>query len=163
MQSTIVEIFDANGRKMMEQNIPKRSITAEIDVRSLKCGVYFCKFSTDKETVIKKPYNAKDEPIYHFECSLAKREIPRRFAPPGMINMNKMLWKSATAPLAFFADTDQAVEIFHFNIFAVHFNQAVFTKLFDHPDNRFRAHTRQFSEVFSGKWQFKFGLFKNLS
>lgn len=52
--STNLEIFDFNGRKIFEKQIPTGTENIEVDVRQLKNGVYFCKLCTKKESVTKK-------------------------------------------------------------------------------------------------------------
>ena len=41
-QSAVVEIYDLNGRKLLEKNIPKGKETIEIDANGLQSGVYYC-------------------------------------------------------------------------------------------------------------------------
>lgn len=49
-----VEIFDLNGRKLLEKQIPKGSECIEVDVRNLEGGIYFCKILTEKSNATKK-------------------------------------------------------------------------------------------------------------
>ncbi|MBT6007360.1 MAG: T9SS type A sorting domain-containing protein, partial [Prolixibacteraceae bacterium] len=56
----IVEIYDLNGIKLLEKNIPAGNETTEIDVGSLQNGVYFCRVvmnerSFTKKIIIQKP------------------------------------------------------------------------------------------------------------
>ncbi|TNF42503.1 MAG: T9SS type A sorting domain-containing protein, partial [Bacteroidetes bacterium] len=49
-----IEIYDLNGRKLLEKPFPEGNKKIEVDVSHLKNGVYFCKLSTKKESVTKK-------------------------------------------------------------------------------------------------------------
>lgn len=53
-QSVTIEVFDLNGKKLLEKQIPAENETVEIDVSGLESGVYFCKVSTDEFSVTKK-------------------------------------------------------------------------------------------------------------
>ena len=53
-QSTTVELYDLNGRKLLNKHIPAGSEEVKINVSGLKSGVYFCKVSTEKYSVTKK-------------------------------------------------------------------------------------------------------------
>ena len=63
LQPAVVEIYDLNGRKHLEKQIPARlrhsggpagTNTLEIDLSHLQSGVYFCRLILDKEIVTKK-------------------------------------------------------------------------------------------------------------
>ena len=54
VKSATIEIYDLNGRKFLEKNISRGTETVEIDVSSLKSGIYFCKISTEKYSATKK-------------------------------------------------------------------------------------------------------------
>lgn len=49
-----IEIYDLNGRKLFEQNLPKGIPIAEINVSEFESGIYFCKLSTAKSSATKK-------------------------------------------------------------------------------------------------------------
>ena len=49
-----IEIYDLNGRKMIEKLFPVGSETIEIDVSGLKNGVYFCRLISENKSVTKK-------------------------------------------------------------------------------------------------------------
>ena len=49
-----IEIYDLNGRKLLEKQIKTESETIEIDVSHLRSGVYFCKVITEKANATKK-------------------------------------------------------------------------------------------------------------
>jgi len=49
-----IEIYDLNGRKLLEKQIKSGSETIEIDVSHLKSGVYFCRLITEKANATKK-------------------------------------------------------------------------------------------------------------
>jgi len=60
-QFLVIEIYDLNGRKLLETHIPARpaggpkgSETVEVDVSNLESGIYCCKVSTDKKSITKK-------------------------------------------------------------------------------------------------------------
>jgi len=60
-ESAVVEIYDLNGKKLLEKQIPARpsggpagTETVEINVSHLKSGVYFCKLNTEKYSITKK-------------------------------------------------------------------------------------------------------------
>lgn len=53
-QSALVQIYDVNGRKLVELNIPKGTTPKEIDVSSLESGVYFIQLQTENRTETKK-------------------------------------------------------------------------------------------------------------
>ncbi len=61
VESCTIELFDLNGKKLLEKHIPARPAggpagteTVEIDVSRLKSGVYFCRVSSEKYSVTKK-------------------------------------------------------------------------------------------------------------
>jgi len=49
-----IEIYDLNGRKLLEKQISAGTGEIEIDVSHLKSGVYFCKLITEKANATKK-------------------------------------------------------------------------------------------------------------
>ncbi len=49
-----IELFNASGKKVMEKQIPSGRENFELDVRSLKSGVYFCKISAQEYSLTKK-------------------------------------------------------------------------------------------------------------
>jgi hypothetical protein len=49
-----VELFDLNGRKLLENYFPAGNETTEIDVSHLQNGVYFCRLIVDEKNTIKK-------------------------------------------------------------------------------------------------------------
>ncbi len=53
-QSVVIEIFDFDGRKSLEKQIMAGSEAIEIDVSSLKSGVYFCTMLTEQGSTTKK-------------------------------------------------------------------------------------------------------------
>jgi len=53
-QSSVIEVFDLNGRKLIEKQIPAGNETVEVDVSSLESGVYGCKLITEAKSVTKK-------------------------------------------------------------------------------------------------------------
>jgi subtilisin-like proprotein convertase family protein len=53
-QSAVVEIFDLNGRKLLEKHFSKSTKEIEIDVSHLPSGVYFCLLNTENKSVTKK-------------------------------------------------------------------------------------------------------------
>ncbi|HYX10294.1 MAG TPA: T9SS type A sorting domain-containing protein [Bacteroidales bacterium] len=53
-ENVIVEIFDLNGRKILNNNFPAGREKIEIDVNHLQSGVYVCKLSTENKSVTKK-------------------------------------------------------------------------------------------------------------
>lgn len=60
-QSSVVEIYDLNGKKLLEQQIPARPAdwpagteNIEIDVSNLKSGVYCCRLILENKNVTKK-------------------------------------------------------------------------------------------------------------
>lgn len=53
-QSAIVEIFNLNGRKLLEKQIMAGTETVEIDVSYLQSGVYFCTMITEQGSTTKK-------------------------------------------------------------------------------------------------------------
>ncbi len=54
LQATAVEIYDLNGRKLLEKNYPAVSKSVEVDVSSLESGVYFCTMTTEQSSATKK-------------------------------------------------------------------------------------------------------------
>ena len=53
-QSSIVEIYDMHGKKLLEKQIPAGTETVEIDVSGLQSGFYLCKICTQDHLIIKK-------------------------------------------------------------------------------------------------------------
>jgi len=58
-QTAVVKIYDLNGRKLFQKQIPKGNEEVKIDVTGLKNGIYFCKvniceFATTKKLIIQK-------------------------------------------------------------------------------------------------------------
>ena len=51
---TFVELYDLNGRKLLEKNIPRGSQEVTVDVSSLQSGFYFCRIRTENGSVTKK-------------------------------------------------------------------------------------------------------------
>ncbi len=49
-----LELYDLNGRKLLEKQIPKGSEIAEINVDYLQSGIYFCRISSEGYSVTKK-------------------------------------------------------------------------------------------------------------
>jgi hypothetical protein len=49
-----IELFDLNGRKLFEKNIPPGQKDYEFNVSHLKSGVYCCKISNDGESITQK-------------------------------------------------------------------------------------------------------------
>ncbi len=53
-QSALVEIYDLNGRKLIEKQFRARSEPVEIDVSSLQGGIYFCRLTSENKTTTQK-------------------------------------------------------------------------------------------------------------
>jgi hypothetical protein len=53
-QSSVFEVYDLNGRKLLEKQIPAGAENIEIDVSHLKNGVYFCRLLTEKYSATQK-------------------------------------------------------------------------------------------------------------
>ncbi len=53
-QSSIVELFDLNGKKLLEKSIPKGSEEVTVDVSRLQNGVYLCRIQMENGSVTKK-------------------------------------------------------------------------------------------------------------
>jgi subtilisin-like proprotein convertase family protein len=53
-QSSVIEIFDLNGRKLIEKQIKSGSESIEIDVSGLATGVYFCQVKLNDKRITKK-------------------------------------------------------------------------------------------------------------
>ena len=49
-----IEIYDLNGRKLLDNQIKSGNEIVEIDVSHLKSGVYFCRLITKKANATKK-------------------------------------------------------------------------------------------------------------
>jgi photosystem II stability/assembly factor-like uncharacterized protein len=54
VDAVTVELFDLNGRKLLENYFPAGNETTEIDVSHLQNGVYFCRLIVDEKNTIKK-------------------------------------------------------------------------------------------------------------
>lgn len=53
-QSSIVEVFDLNGKKLLQKIIPDGTETVEIDVSSLESGIYFCRLISANKSSTQK-------------------------------------------------------------------------------------------------------------
>jgi hypothetical protein len=53
-QPAVVEIYDLNGRKLLEKLLPVGSETTEIDVSSLSKGLYFVRLQFKNQTITRK-------------------------------------------------------------------------------------------------------------
>jgi len=53
-KSATLEIYDLNGTKLLEKQIPKGSGEVTVDVSGLESGVYFCRFIIENKSVTKK-------------------------------------------------------------------------------------------------------------
>ena len=53
-ESAVVEIYDLNGRKLLEKHIPKGSEEVKINVSGLESGVYLCAIHTQDYSATKK-------------------------------------------------------------------------------------------------------------
>lgn len=53
-QPSVIEIYDLNGRKLIEKHIPAGSEVTEIDVSQLKNGIYFCTISAQEKSATQK-------------------------------------------------------------------------------------------------------------
>lgn len=49
-----IELYDLNGSKLLEKQIPVRTEAVEMDVSGLQSGLYFCRISTKEYSVTKK-------------------------------------------------------------------------------------------------------------
>ncbi len=54
LQSAVAEIYDLNGRKLIERQIPVGGDSFEIDVSSWQSGVYFCRLTINDQIITKK-------------------------------------------------------------------------------------------------------------
>ena len=54
-----IEIYDLNGRKLLEKQIPAGRETIEIDVSHLKSGVYFCRLISENKSATQKLIHSK--------------------------------------------------------------------------------------------------------
>ncbi len=54
IDETTIELFDLNGRKLLEKQIPAGIETVEIDVSALRSGVYLCRLIMENKSVTKK-------------------------------------------------------------------------------------------------------------
>ena len=52
-QATL-ELFDLNGRKLLEKQIPKGTEVFTVDVSNLQSGLYFCRIRIENKSVMKK-------------------------------------------------------------------------------------------------------------
>ena len=50
----VIELYDLNGRKMLQKTIPQGSSEITVDVSGLESGIYFCRITTAKGSVTKK-------------------------------------------------------------------------------------------------------------
>lgn len=53
-QFAVVEIYDLNGRKLLEKHLPAGSESVEMDVSSLPGGVYFCRLICENQSTTQK-------------------------------------------------------------------------------------------------------------
>ena len=49
-----IEIYDLNGRKLLNKQFPAGTEEIEVDVSNLQSGIYFCKIITEKGNATKK-------------------------------------------------------------------------------------------------------------
>jgi photosystem II stability/assembly factor-like uncharacterized protein len=49
-----IEIYDLNGRKLIEKQIPSGNETVEVDVSSLQSGIYFCHLISENKSTSQK-------------------------------------------------------------------------------------------------------------
>jgi len=54
VENATLEILDTHGRKLINRHLPEGTEEIEIDVSSLKSGVYFCRIITNKGNATKK-------------------------------------------------------------------------------------------------------------
>lgn len=54
VENASLEIFDLNGRKLLEKLFPSKSETIEVDVSDFESGIYFCNLITEKACATKK-------------------------------------------------------------------------------------------------------------
>jgi photosystem II stability/assembly factor-like uncharacterized protein len=54
VEEATVEIYDMNGRKLLEKQIPKGSETVEVDVSNLQSGIYFCRLISENKSTTQK-------------------------------------------------------------------------------------------------------------
>jgi hypothetical protein len=54
VDAVTVELFDLNGRKLLEKYFPAGNETMEIDVSGLVNGVYYCRLIVEENNTIKK-------------------------------------------------------------------------------------------------------------
>jgi len=52
--SATIELYDLNGRKLLEKQIPSGTEKFELDVSGLNSGVYMCRVTIDNKSVTKK-------------------------------------------------------------------------------------------------------------
>jgi len=53
-QSVMVEIYDLNGRKLLNKQIPAGSEEVTVDMSGLESGIYFCRLIMENKSVTKK-------------------------------------------------------------------------------------------------------------
>ncbi|MEE4260222.1 MAG: LamG-like jellyroll fold domain-containing protein [Bacteroidales bacterium] len=53
-QSVVLEIYDLNGRKLLEKHFSKGTKEIEVDVGNLESGIYFCMIISEKGNATKK-------------------------------------------------------------------------------------------------------------
>ena len=49
-----IELYDLNGKKLLEKHFPAQTENIEMDVSPLESGVYFCQICTDENSMTKK-------------------------------------------------------------------------------------------------------------
>ncbi len=54
VESSKIELYDLNGRKILEKQIPEGSEEVKINVSRFHSGVYMCRISTEKGSITKK-------------------------------------------------------------------------------------------------------------
>jgi photosystem II stability/assembly factor-like uncharacterized protein len=54
VEDVTIELYDLNGRKLIEKQIPAGSEIVEVDVSSLQSGIYFCRLISEKFSITKK-------------------------------------------------------------------------------------------------------------
>jgi len=54
VENATIELYDLNGRKLIEKSMPVGNETTEVDVSGLPGGVYFCTLKTNKGNATKK-------------------------------------------------------------------------------------------------------------
>ena len=54
VEDATIELYDLNGRKLLEKQISAGTENVEIDVSHLKNGIYFCRLVSEKYSATKK-------------------------------------------------------------------------------------------------------------